>query len=38
MQYYSSARMNNSNRLMFEHILQHSRTKGGSSTAAISNY
>lgn len=38
MQCWSSARMNNSQRLMFEHILQHSRIKGESSSAAISNY
>lgn len=38
MQCLSAARMNNSKRLMFEHILQHSRIKGESSSAAISNY
>lgn len=38
MQCLSAARMNNSKRLMFEHILQHSRIKGESSRAAISKY
>lgn len=38
MQRRSAATMNNSKRLMFEHILQHSRIKGESSSAAISNY
>lgn len=38
MQCWSAARTNNSKRLMFEHILQHNRIKGESSSAAISNY